>query len=265
MIIALDVGTSSARASLYDDRGAAVDGHFHQVSYEATTTADGGVEHDADALLEAAAACIDRVCRALPRGAKVLGVGVTTFWHGLLGFGIARRPATPLYMWADSRSAPDAALLRDALDDNALHARTGCHLHTSYWPAKLRWLARERPELARAVVRWGSFGEHLEAALFGEAGTTISIASGTGLFDVERGQWDAAALAAAGIDVEHLFDVRDRTQARRGLRAPWATRWPALRSVPWFPAGGDGAAGNVGSGCIDAHGIALNVGTSAAL
>jgi gluconokinase len=35
--------------------------------------------------------------------------------------------------------------------------------------------------------------------------------------------------------------------------------------VPWFPAVGDGAAGNVGSGCIDPHGIALNVGTSAAL
>lgn len=265
MIIALDVGTSSARASLYDDGGAPIDGHFHQAAYEPATTADGGVEHDADALLGAAAACIDRVCHALPRGAAVLGVGVTTFWHGLLGFDAAHRPVTPIFMWADSRSARDAALLRDALDEDALHARTGCHLHASYWPAKLRWLARERPAQARAAVRWGSFGEHLEATLFDEAGTTISMASGTGLFDVERGRWDAAALAAAGIEPEHLFAVCDRTQARRGLRGPWARRWPALRSVPWFPAVGDGAAGNVGSGCIDPHGIALNVGTSAAL
>lgn len=265
MIITLDVGTSSARASLYDGGGAPVDGHFHRVAYEPSTTADGGVEHDAKALLEAAVACIDHVCRALPRGADVLGVGVATFWHGLLGFDRALRPVTPIFMWADSRSAADAALLRDALDEDALHARTGCHVHTSYWPAKLRWLARERPELMRAAARWGSFGEHLEATLFGDAGTSVSMASGTGLFDVESGRWDAAALAAADIECQNLFEVRDRTHARRGLRAPWARRWPALQSAPWFPAVGDGAAGNVGSGCIGAHGIALNVGTSAAL
>jgi gluconokinase len=168
-------------------------------------------------------------------------------------------------MWADSRSAHDAGVLRGALDEEALHARTGCHLHASYWPAKLRWLAREQPAYMRAAVRWGSFGEHLEATLFDEAGTTISMASGTGLFDIERGGWDAAALAAAGIAPDDLFPLRDRTEPRRGLRAAWARRWPALRSVPWFPAVGDGAAGNVGSGCIDPHGIALNVGTSAAL
>jgi gluconokinase len=259
------VGTSSARASLYDDHGVPVDGSFHQAAYEPAITADGGVEHDAEALLEAAAACVDRVCDALPRGAAVLGVGVTTFWHGLLGFDAAHRPVTPLFMWADSRSAPDAALLRDALDEDALHARTGCHLHASYWPAKLRWLARERPAQSNAAARWGSFGEHLEATLFDAPGTTISMASGTGLFDVERGGWDAAAMAAAGIERERLFEVRDRTEPRRGLRGPWARRWPALRSVPWFPAVGDGAAGNVGSGCIDPHGMALNVGTSAAL
>ena len=265
MIIALDVGTSSARAGLYDAAGAPLDDHFHQVTYEPATTADGGVEHDAGALLEAAASCIDRVCHALPRGAEVLGVGVTTFWHGLLGFDGAHRPVTPIFMWADSRSAPDADLLRDALDEGALHARTGCHLHASYWPAKLRWLAREQPAHTRAAARWGSFGEYLEATLFEAPGTTISMASGTGLFDAERGGWDTAALAAAGIGPEQLFPLRDRMEPRRGLRGPWARRWPALRSVPWFPAVGDGAAGNVGSGCIDPHGIALNVGTSAAL
>jgi gluconokinase len=267
MIIALDVGTSSARASLYDTRGASVDDRFHQVAYSAMVTQDGGVEHEPATLLDAAADCIDRVCHELPRGAEVLGVAVTTFWHGLLGFDARNRPVTPVFMWADSRSAPDAALLKAALDldEDALHARTGCHLHASYWPAKLRWLARERPGETRGVARWGSFGEHLEATLFGEAATSVSMASGTGLFDTERSAWDPTALAAAGIDAGQLFAVRDRAEPRRGLRGPWAQRWPALRQVPWFPAVGDGAAGNVGSGCVDLHGIALNVGTSAAL
>jgi gluconokinase len=264
MVIALDVGTSSARATLYDARGRAVPGRFHQVRYAPVTTGDGGVEHDPAQLLDAAAACVDAVVRAA-RHDDVRAVGVTSFWHGLLGFDAAHRPVTPLFMWADSRSAREAGLLRDALDEDALHARTGCHLHASYWPAKLRWLARERPADVRRVARWGSIGEHLELALFGEAVTGLSMASGTGLLDQDALRWDAEALAAAGIEPEQLFSLVDFADGRRGLRAPWAARWPALRSAPWFPAVGDGAASNVGSDCVDIGRIALNVGTSAAL
>jgi len=264
MVIALDVGTSSARAALYDARGHAVEGRFHQVAYEPTTTRDGGVEHDPRVLLDAATACLDAVARAA-RHDDVRAVGVTTFWHGLLGFDADHKPVTPIFTWADSRSAADAALLRGALDEAALHARTGCHLHSSYWPAKLRWLAHDRPADVRRVVRWGSIGEYLELTLFGEADTSVSMASGTGLFDQDALRWDTEALAAAGIEPARLFPLRDLAQGRRGLRAPWATRWPALRSVPWFPAVGDGAASNVGSDCTDPGRIALNVGTSAAL
>jgi len=264
MVIALDLGTSSARASLYDARGHAVEGRFHQVPYAATTTVDGGVEHDPARLLDAAITCLDAVARAA-RHDDVQAVGVSSFWHGLLGFDASHRPVTPVFMWADTRSAPEAALLHDALDADALHARTGCHLHPSYWPAKLRWLARERPAAVSRVARWGSIGEHLELTFFGEASTGLSMASGTGLLDQDTLDWDAEAVAAAGIEAEHLFPIARRLEGRRGLRAPWAMRWPGLRGVPWLPAVGDGAAGNVGSDCIDAGRIALNVGTSAAL
>ena len=264
MVIALDLGTSSARAALYDARGRAVGARFHQVAYAPVTTPDGGVEHDPAALLEAAATCMDAVVRAA-RHDDIQAVGVTSFWHGLVGFDATHRPVTPVFMWADSRSARDAGLLRDALDDVALHARTGCHLHASYWPAKLRWLAHEQPTQVRRVARWGSIGEHLELTFFGEAATSVSMGSGTGLLDQEALRWDTEALAAAGIEAERLFPLATRTDGRRGLRAPWTHRWPALRGVPWFPAVGDGAAGNVGSDCMDPGRIALNVGTSAAL
>jgi gluconokinase len=264
MVIALDLGTSSVRAALYDARGKAVDGRFHQVSYTPATTPDGGVEHDPAELLDAAAACLDAVVRAA-RHDDVRAVAVTSFWHGLLGFDGAQRPVTPVFMWADSRSTAEAGLLRAALDEDALHARTGCHLHASYWPAKLRWLARERPADVSRVARWGSIGEHLELTFFGEAATGLSMASGTGLLDQDALSWDAEALAAAGIEAEHLFPLAHLPRGRRGLRAPWAGRWPGLRSTPWFPAVADGAASNVGSDCVDRGRVALNVGTSAAL
>jgi gluconokinase len=264
VILTVDVGSSSARAALHDESGRGLDGAFHQVAYRADTTPDGGMAHDARRLLEAVTACIDAVL-ARPRMPDVAAVAITTFWHGLLGFDAAGHAVTPIYMWGDTRSAREAALLRGALDEAAVHARTGCPLHSSYWPAKLRWLARENPAAARSVARWGSFGEHLELTFFGEAATTISMASATGLFDQEALRWDAEAVVAAELETGRLFPLCDRHQPRRDLRAPWARRWPALRGVPFFPAIGDGAAGNVGSGCIDPTRVALNVGTSAAL
>lgn len=264
MVIALDVGTSSARAAAYARTGRRLDDRSHSERYDPITTRDGGMEHDPARLLEAVSACIDVVMAGV-RPDEVLAVGVTTFWHGLCGFDAAHRPVTPVYMWADTRSTPDIVRLRPTVDADALHARTGCPLHSTFWPAKLRWLARTRPDEIRRVARWGSFGEYLEEQLFGTAGTSVSMASATGLFDQEAVRWDPEALAVAGIDEARLFPLTDRTHDRRGLRAPWARRWPGLSSVPWFPAVGDGAASNIGSGCVTTDRMALNVGTSAAL
>src|SRR5206468_2662900 len=263
MILALDVGTSSARAALYDESGVPVPRRLHRVAYEPTITADGGVEHDPNVVLAAVATCLDAVLTG-PGLPDVAGVGVATFWHGLLGFDATGHAVTPIYMWADTRSAREATLLAGALDEAALHARTGCYIHTSYWPAKLRWLARERPAELQRVTRWGSIGEHLEHAFFGEAATSVSIASATGLFDHARLHWDPTALAAGGIETAQLFPLVDRHEPRRDLRSAWARRWPALRGVPWFPAVGDGAAGNAGSECVDPSRVAPRLDTTAA-
>jgi gluconokinase len=264
VIVAVDVGTSSTRATVYDEAGRPVAARFHRVPYHPALAPAGGVEHDPQRLLDAVATCLDAVL-AGPGMLDVAAVGVATFWHGLLGFDAAGRPLTPIYMWADTRSARDATLLREALDERALHARTGCPLHASYWPAKLRWLVRERPGEMTRVARWGSFGEFLELRLFGEAATTVSMASATGCLDLEALDWDPVALAAAELDESRLFPLCDRRDARRGLRPEWARRWPALRSAAWFPAVGDGAASNIGSDCLDPGRVALSLGTSIAL
>src|SRR5256885_3248166 len=230
VFLRLVVGTSPARAALSDESGAPVRRRCHRDGYESTSTADGGVEHDPNVVLAAVATCLDAVLTG-PGLPDVAGVGVATFWHGLLGFDATGHAVTPIYMWADTRSAREATLLAGALDEAALHARTGCYIHTSYWPAKLRWLARERPAELQRVTRWGSIGEHLEDAFFGEAAPSVSIASATGLFDHARLRWDPTALAAAGIETAQLFPLVDRHEPRRDLRPAWARRWPALRGV----------------------------------
>ena len=226
-ILALDVGTSSCRASLYSAAdGRPLRGRRAQIAYTPRTTADGGAELDAEVLVDQVCACVDRVLDQ-PRRPQVVGVATSTFWHSLLGLDGHARPRTPLYLWLDARSRQAAAELRRRLDERAVHARTGCVLHWSYWPAKLTWLRGTRPE----VARWVSFGEFLLERLTGERGVSVSMASGTGLLNQHTCDWDAELLEAVGLDRRQLHDGRlvradDRHLGgrTRGLAAAWRVR-----------------------------------------
>lgn len=264
-VVTLDVGSSSVRALCFDAVGRALPLE-RQRGYEMDTTPDGGVEIDPDRLLLLTAEVLDGLLSDLgPRTDEVVAVAVTTFWHTLLGVGGDGRARTPLYSWADTRSAEAAEALRARIDEKAYHARTGCVLHTSYLPARLHWLAGRDPASFAAVHRWVSFGEYLELRLFGEARCSVSMASATGLFDQHAGMWDGPILEAIGLGPERLAPLVDLHSPFRGLRAEFAGRWPALREQPWLPAVGDGACSNVGSGCVTPDRAALMVGTSGAL
>ncbi|HET9853507.1 MAG TPA: gluconokinase [Methylomirabilota bacterium] len=264
LVLALDVGTSSARARVFDEAGRTQAGAEGQVTYEPSTTPDGGVELDADALLAAVTSALDASlagCGA--RAAEIAAVGASVFWHSLLALDGAGRPLTPVITWADTRSAPAAAALRGAHDERRAHARTGAPLHSAFFPAKLRWLRESRPDVwARAAI-WCGFGEYLHARLTGHLAASLSMASGTGLLDQIAGGWDADMLAVSRITAAQLPPIDD--SAAPGLTAEYAARWPILARVPWHPARGDGACSNVGSDCRGPRQVALNLGTSAAL
>jgi gluconokinase len=265
LLVALDVGSSSVRALAFDAEGRGL-GVERQQPYEAETTADGGVEVDADRIVGLVSEMLDGLLAALgPRAAAVAAVATSTFWHTLLGLGGDGRPRTPVYSWADTRSAEAVETLRARIDEKAYHARVGCPLHTSYLPARLWWLRERDAGAFGAVRRWLSFGEYLGLRLFGELWTSVSMASGTGLFDQWACRWDPAILGVLGLEPEHLGPIVDADQPFRGLRPEFARRWPALARVPWFPALGDGACSNVGAGCTTPARAALMVGTSGAM
>src|SRR5579884_213979 len=107
--------------------------------------------------------------------------GISTFWHGLVAADAEGRTLTPLVLWPDPRSWRAAEDLARRLDPETVRRRTGCTLHASYWPASLVWSKEARPDLWRRPVRWMGFGALLCWRLFGRPGTSLSMASGTGL------------------------------------------------------------------------------------
>jgi gluconokinase len=87
------------------------------------------------------------------------------------------RPITPVFIYADTRAENEVEWLMVEFDESAVHDRTGCHFHSSYLPAHLRWLNSIQTALFRLVERWLSIGEYIVHKFFGEAPVSYSIAS----------------------------------------------------------------------------------------
>src|SRR5215212_11090758 len=238
LIVALDAGTSSVRALAFDSLGRPLVSTEEQLPYALETTSDGGATFPADVLFDLTVRAIDGVVARLGDAASRVGaVGSTSFWHSLMGIDAAGTPTTPVFYWADTRSSQDATTLRTALDSDVVWQRTGCRLHSSYWPAKLRWLRRTDPDTFRRTTRWLSFAEYALGRLCqDEAGAaTICMASGTGLLDVHAMVWDAEMLDVSGIGADCLSPLVDLGPPGC-LRADFANRWPSLAKARWFPA-----------------------------
>jgi len=269
LILTLDSGTSSVRAMLFaaggDMMGRPLPDSETQIKYSVRTTPDGGVELDPAMLLDNTMKVVDGVLAKVPRGDTVVAVAMDTLWHGALGVDADGEAITPLYLYSDTRAAGAAAHLRAVLDPRAVHERTGCVLHPSYWPARLLWLRDAQPDVCRRVARWHSFGEYLYLRLFGHTVVSYSMASGTGLLDVHKLAWDPQVLQAIALDQATLAPLGDRDTRFGPVEGEWAHRWPLLKDAPWFPALGDGACSNIGSGCATPARINLTVGTTGAL
>lgn len=233
-VLALDVGTTMARAAVYGADGTP--------SQPPVKDLHGGVV-DAVALLERVRTLVDA---AGPSDA----VAASCFWHSLIALDGRGRPLTAILGWRGLDAAADARSLASVLDAADVHRRTGCPLHPAYWPAKLAWLRRTDPSAWAAADRFVSFGDVLFEALAGASHTSPSMASGTGLLRVDGSGWDEELLRVLALDPARLPRVSDE---------------PGAVSPPWFPPVGDGACANVGMGAVTPTRAGLSVGTSGAV
>jgi gluconokinase len=264
-ILALDIGTSSTRAGIYDANGNRFLETTAQFTYPLRTDPEGRAELDPRAIERAVERAITKTLRAWRKKknrAPIAAVGVSCFWHSLLGLDARGRPITPIYTWADSRCRHEAAELRRGSGERSIHARTGCMARASFWPAKLLWLRRTQPDLFRRATRWVSPAEWIQQRWCGHATSSLSMASGTGLLDGHTLSRDRRLLARCGLGAAKLNPLSDEPGR---ISAARARRFPELAEAKWFPALGDGAASNLGSGATRPGCAAINVGTSAAL
>jgi len=194
-ILALDQGTTSSRAILFDESGSIVDSA--QLEYAQHFPQPGWVEHDARDIwttqLEVAQTLIGRC----PNPECIAAVAITNqrettvLWDRVTG-----QPIGPAIVWQDRRTADQCAAMRQQGLTDAIQAKTGLVLDAYFSGTKLAWLldniegARSRAE--RGELAFGTIDSWLVWNL--TAGRThitdVSNASRTLLFNLHTLDWD---------------------------------------------------------------------------
>jgi gluconokinase len=265
-ILALDIGTSSVRAAIYDAAGDAVPATFVKNERFLNATDDGGAEIDAlEAFAQVVQAIDDVLKKAENLDGKIEYVATCAFWHSLVGIDAEGAPTTKVFGWADTRSAQFIKALRANFDEYETHNRTGARFHSSYWTAKLFWLRKDFPKVFAKTERWLSLSDFVALKLFDQSQTSVSMASGTGIFDIRENIWDAELLEFLKIKQTNLPEIVAEDSKTFRLNKTYAERWKRLKNAKWFPAIGDGAANNIGASCVRKSKAALMIGTSGAM
>lgn len=251
-ILALDQGTTSSRAILFDDAGRSVT--MGQQEFRQHFPQSGWVEHDpADIWDTTLATARTALSRAGASAADVVGIGIanqretTVVWSRATG-----EPVHHAIVWQDRRTAAQCAELRDAGVLEQVQDTTGLLIDPYFSATKVAWIldhvdgaraAAERGELA-----FGTVDCYLMWRLTNGAShcTDATNASRTMLYDIHRGEWSADMLELFRVPRSMLPDVRD-SAGDFGIADPeHFDGGIAIRGVA-----GDQQAATVGQACFE--------------
>jgi xylulokinase len=199
LIAGVDCSTQATKVLIVDpDDGRVV--ASGRAPHEVTGTG-GARETDPEVWWEALRAALAETARAGDVGA----ISVAGQQHGLVVTDDAGRPLRPAVLWNDTRSAPDAAELRDALGANAWAERVGVVPVPSFTVTRWAWLRRTEPEVAAATRAIRLPHDWLTERLCGRGVTDRGDASGTGWWSTRDEDYSDEVLGLPSVALDRAL------------------------------------------------------------
>jgi len=259
-ILAIDQGTTSTRAILFDSAARPV--ASHAIELRQIYPANGWVEHDADEIWQAALACARAALRGVP-AASVAAIGITNQRETTVAWD--RRTGRPLHnaiVWQDRRTADRCRALKAKKLEPRIAAKTGLLLDPYFSATKMEWLLDRIPGSRRRAeageIALGTIDSWLIYKLTGGNvhATDVTNASRTMLLNLKTLDWDAELMKLFGVPRAALPEVRDSAgpfgQAEESLLGA---------SIPILGVAGDQQAAAFGQACFSPGDVKSTYGT----
>lgn len=257
-----DVGTSSMRGIVYDERGVRL--AEHQVRY-APIYHTAEVAEQEPASFERALCEVCRVARreAAEGGHETELVALTSQRSSIAAVDAEGRPLTPFIMWQDTRNAE----LVDELSQSGdlVFSLNGTRVNTVFSGGKMAWVEREMPEVAERCHKYVTIPEYLIHVMTGSWVTDETYASRSSLMNIRTRRWDSELLGIFGVAREKLCDIVSPGEVVGCVGTEFATRTGLREGVPVVSSGGDQQCAAVGQGVVAPGTVSVATGTGAFL
>jgi len=260
MFLGIDVGTTSTKAVLLDDKQAIVASAV--AGYEVSQPDPATSEIDPRRWLDAVRAVLRRLRDAAGRElGATQAVGLSGQMHTLVALDRQCEPVRPAILWSDGRGVVESRMLRDSIPD--IGDLTGVIPMPSFTAPKLLWLSRARPdEFARiAHILWPK--DYVRLWLTGEVATDASDAAGGQLLDERRRTWADRVVSEVHLPPSCLPRLHEGTDVAGRLRADVASELGLPAEIPVAAGGGDAATTALGLGCVREGRGFISLGTGA--
>lgn len=258
-ILALDLGTSSAKAIVVTPQGLVLG--RGQASYPTLHPRPGHDEQEIEDWLQAIISAAASARRFAP-DADIVAIGITGQMHGTVLLGESREPLHPAVIWSDHRAASDLAAWQDQLGED-LPTRIGSPLSTGYLGLTVAWFLANNPALIQRIHHVLLPVDLLGYLLTGEIATVPSNAISTGLLRLEDATWDSEITAALGIDVSWLPPVFPEGSQIGSLTHAIADVLDLPSGIPVIHGGGDSMAAATATGVTTHQHALITISTGA--
>lgn len=262
-ILAVDIGTTSVRAFVFDAEGTILG--KAQVAYPTKRPKPYFEEQDPDLVKASTFAAIRSLFESgQAKPESIRGISFSSQMYSLIALDEAGMPLTNSILWSDGRAERQALRLKEAFGPLGLYRFTGCPMNSIYPIAKIAWLREEEPLVFRHAARFVSIKEYVAKDIIGRWAVDYSMASASGLFDVAAHRWHGPALEAVGIAEANLSTPVSGTCTFTLIDNSPLADLGLSKVLPIFLGAGDGPLANLGSGAVEVGAINIDLGTSGA-
>jgi xylulokinase len=209
-ILGLDIGTTSAKAVLFDLSGA--EQATAERAYRLRTPQPGWVEQDPEevwqALLHVLRTVIGRTGVGAPPRGRPLALALAAQSGSLLPARRDGTPVSPIITWLDGRTEELVGHWQAEGVEPKVRAISGWHLYPGLCLPTIAWLRQHKPDVFAAAEHYFSVNDFLVHRLTGRFCTNPSNSGGMQLVDVASADWSADLCALTGIEPGQLSPIR---------------------------------------------------------
>jgi len=261
-IAGIDVGTSGVKCIIIDEKGAVVASVTE--NYPLSIPKEGWSEQNPADWWEGTKKAMKAAVQVSGVDKdEIIALGFSGQMHGLVALDENNNVLRPAILWNDQRTQAECdEIIEGAGGLESLLSYTNNTMLTGFTGGKILWVKKNEPKVYEKIEKFVMPKDYIRFLFTGELSTETSDGSGTGLFDVEKRDWNFDLIEKLDLKKSIFPICRESDEVAGKITAEAAKSTGLAEGTNVYAGGGDAVIQNTGMGIVEEGTVGLIIGTS---